>query len=366
MAGNLRRMYIDSGGLKPGRRAVIQSPPLKGSVLMFGPNETVRVGMIGCGGNARGHARRLLGLDGVEIVGLCDPTQAAIAATRKVDERLTEVPAFAEYGDMLRDVQMDAVEISTPHTLHYEQIMAALDAGLHVLTEKPMVCTVEHAEAAVEKVKQTGLVMGVSYQRHGQAPYRYCREAISSGELGTCHFVSCWQSQNWYSSQVPRGTWRSQMKWAGGGQLNDSGSHLLDIVLWMTGLKPAEVFSYQDNMGSEVDVLSAIAVKFENGALCNFSVVGHAVNFHEEIALFCEEATLAIVGQEVWRWEGEAKQVVSGDDLGRTRDPDSNFIGALRGQEQIQASSEDGREVIRLSEAIWEAAATGQPATVKH
>ncbi len=363
---NLRWMFPDSARPKPGRDAATRSLLAKGSVFMFGPKETLRVGMIGCGGNARGHAKRLLGLDDVEIVGFCDPAQEAVAAMCEVDKRLPAVPAFADYRDMLRDVQMDAVEISTPHTLHYEQIMAGLDAGLHVLTEKPMVCTVEDAEAVVEKVRETGLVAGVSYQRHGLAPYCYCREAITSGVLGNCHFISCWQSQNWYRSQVGKGTWRSQMKWSGGGQLNDSGSHLLDIVLWMTGLKPVEVFSYQDNMASEVDILSAIAVKFENGALCNFSVVGHAVNFYEEIALFCEEATLAIVGQEVWRWEDETKQVVSGDDLGRTRDPDSNFIGALRGQEEIQASPEDGLEVIRLSEAVWESAATGQPAIIRY
>ncbi len=333
---------------------------------MVAADQTVRVGMIGCGGNARRHAKRLLTLDGVEIVGLCDPTDEALAAIREVDERLSDVPAFADYSEMLRKLPMDAVEISTPHTLHYEQIIAALDAGLHVLTEKPMVCSVEHAEAVVAKVEATGLVMGVSYQRHGMAPYRYCREAIGSGAVGNCHFISCWQSQNWYGSQVPRKTWRSQMQWAGGGQLNDSGSHLLDIVLWMTALKPVEVFAYQDNLDAEVDILSAIAVKFDNGALCNFSVVGHAVNFHEEIALFCEDATLAIMGQEVWRWEDETNQVVSGAALGPTCDPDSNFIEALRGRQQVQATPEDGLAVIRLTEAVWESGRTGRATAVKY
>ncbi len=332
---------------------------------MVRADDAIRVGMIGCGGNARGHMRRLLGIDGVEIVGLCDPAKAGIAASRELDDRLADVPGFSDYREMLRQVEMDAVEVSTPHTLHYEQIMAALAAGLHVLTEKPMVCTAKHADAVIEKVKETGLTMGVSYQRHTLAPYRYCREAITSGDIGDCHFVSCWQSQNWYRSQVGRGTWRSQMKWSGGGQLNDSGSHLLDVVLWMIGCRPVEVFAYQDNMGAEVDILSAISVKFDSGALCNFSVVGHSVNFYEEIALFCEKATLAIVGQEVWRWEDESKQVISGDALGRSWDPDSNFVAALRGQEEVQARPEDALEVIRLSEAAWQSAAKGQAVTIQ-
>lgn len=331
---------------------------------MFVSDETIRVGMIGCGGNARGHMSRLLNIEDVEIVALCDPDEAAIATARQLTPALAELPAFADYREMLAGVEMEAVEISTPHTLHYEQIIAALDRGLHVLCEKPMVCTSPHARAVLEKLEETGLTMGVSYQRHGLAPYRYCRQAITSGEVGQCHFVSCVQSQNWYTAQVGRNTWRSQMKWSGGGQLNDSGSHLLDIVLWMTGLSPAEVFAFQDNMGADVDILSAISVRFDNGGLCNFAVVGHAVNFYEQIVLYCEDATLVIAGEEVWRWEDETKQVISGDELGPSRTPDANFIAALRGQEEIQASAASALEVARLSEAIWESAAGGSSIAV--
>jgi len=328
---------------------------------MFGSDEIIRVGMIGCGSNARGHMRRLLDIEGVEIVAICDPDDAAVTAAGEVSADIAKARVFGDYREMLADVEMDAVEISTPHTLHYEQIIASLAAGLHVLCDKPMVCRSADARAVLDKVEETGLTLGVSYQRHGLAPYRYCREAITSGAAGNCHFVSCVQSQNWYRKQVGDGTWRSQMKWSGGGQLNDSGSHLLDIVLWMTELSPVEVFAFQDNMGSEVDILSAISVKFENNALCNLAVVGHAVNFYEEIVLYCENATMVIAGDEVWRWEDEVKEVISSDQLGSSPSPDANFIGALRGEEEIQASPDCALEVARLSEAVWESAASGRP-----
>ncbi len=328
---------------------------------MFSPEQTIRVGMVGCGGNARGHMRRLLGIENVQIVAVSDVAEPAIEAARELDPRLAEVEAFGDYAQMLREVELDAVEISTPHTLHYEQIIASLDAGLHVLCEKPMVCSTVEARGVAARAQQTNLTVGVSYQRHTQAPYRYCRDIIQSGEVGECYFVTCWQSQNWYRRQVGGGTWRSKSEWSGGGQLNDSGSHLVDIVLWMTGLRPREVFAYQENLDAEVDILSAISVEFEGGALCNFSVVGHAVNFHEEITLFCDECTLGIRGPEVWRWDDETKQVFCGEELGRSWDPDSNFIAALRGEEQIQATVADAVEVARLSEAVWESAATGQP-----
>jgi predicted dehydrogenase len=303
-------------------------------------------------------------LEGVRIVALADPSEAALKATDEVHPDLADLPRFGDYRDMLAQVEMDAVEISTPHVFHYEQIINSLDAGLHVLCEKPMVCTTEQALSVVEKVKETGLVMGIAYQRHFMGPYRYCRQKILSGEAGKVNFVSASQSQNWYRGQVPRGTWRSKKALSCGGQLNDSGSHLLDIVLWMTGLEPKRVFCMENNLDAEVDILSALSVEFVGGALCNFSVVGHAVNFFETISLFCEDATFLIpsVGSgEVHQWiGGENRTVVSGEHLPNFGNPDANFIAAIRGEQEIQAPPECGLQVIRLTEAAWRSAQLGE------
>lgn len=332
---------------------------------MTASDETIAIGMIGCGGNARGHMRRLLGIDGVALVGLCDPSEKAIEATHEALPQTEKLPVFQDHTDLIAKVEMDAVEISTPHTLHYEQIVDSLRAGLHVCCEKPMVCTVAHGLSVIEEAEQSGKVMMVSYQRHYQAPYRYCRDLIQSGDVGKVNFVTALQSQNWYRNQVGRKTWRSQMKWSGGGQLNDSGSHLLDIVLWMTAQQPAQVFAFMDNLGAEVDILSAIDVRFEGGALCSFSVVGHAVNFFEEITIWCEDATLGIRGQEIWLWRDEKKEAVSGKQLGRSWTPDENFLAAIRGKEEVQSRPEDALKVIQLSEAAWASADTGKPQHVE-
>lgn len=327
--------------------------------------DTIRVVMIGAGGNARGHMGRLLQSEGVSIVGICDPSEKAIEAARQISPKMAKVPAFADYQEMLDAVEADAAEISTPHTMHFDQIMACLDKELHVLCEKPMVCQVDHAHKIIERVESLGTVFGVAYQRHGMAPYRYCKDLISSGEVGNCYFIAALQCQNWYSGQVGGGTWRSKMALSGGGQLNDSGSHLLDIILWMTGLQPREVFSFQDNLGSEVDILSALSVSFDEGALGNMSVVGHAVNFYEEITLWTDKATLAIRDNVVWKWEDQEKQVISEDVLGDSTTPDQNFFAAIRGKEEIQATVHDALKVIQLTEAAWRSAATKLPAAVQ-
>lgn len=322
--------------------------------------------MIGCGGNARGHMGRLLQIEGVEIVALADPSEQSLSATVERFPQLSEVPKFSDYKDMLREVEMDAVEISTPHVFHYEQIMASLQAGKHVLCEKPMVCTTAEAKDVVRAVRESGLVMGVSYQRHFMGPYRYCREKILSGELGKVNYISAVQSQNWYRSQVPRGTWRSKKALSCGGQLNDSGSHLLDIVLWMTDLDPQQVFAYENNLDAEVDILTAMSVRFEGGALCTMGIVGHSVNWFEEIAIWCEEGTLIIRdSSHVIQWVGgEKSEVLGPEHLPAYGDPDRNFIAAIRGEQEIQAPPECGLQVIRLTEAAWQSAESGKPADV--
>jgi predicted dehydrogenase len=329
-------------------------------------DSTIRIGMIGCGGNARGHMSRLITLPGVEIVGLCDPSAEALKASAEIGPALAKVPQFTDCNAMLDAVAMDAVEISTPHTQHFDQIMTSLDRGLHVLAEKPMVCRVDHAHEVIAKVKETGLVMGLAYQRHFMAPYRYCREVIAAEELGKVTFVNCLQSQNWFNFCVVNKLWRSKIADSGGGQLNDSGSHLLDILLWMTDLQPQEVFAFIDNLGSEVDIMTAMSAKFANGALGNFSVVGHATHWFEEITIWCEKGTLAIRGNEVWRWEGgEQRRVLDGETLGRSWSPDENFIAAIRGEEEIQATPENGLRTIQLTEAAWRSGETGRPAQVE-
>ena len=330
--------------------------------------DTIRIGAIGSGGNARSHMRRLSAIDGGELVAITDPSEAALEAALEQIKGAKKLPTFEDHKAMLDGVEMDAVMISTPHTLHYDQIMDSFSADLHVLCEKPMVCNTTHAKRVIETWKTSGKVMCVSYQRHTTGAFRYCREKIVSGEMGDVVFINSLQSQNWFQRQVGGGTWRSKMKWSGGGQLNDSGSHLIDIVLWMSDLQPAEVFAYQDRMGSEVDILSAIDVKFDNGTLCTFSVVGYQAwsGMFEETTIWLEKGQLAIRGDEVREWgEDGEKKVVTGRKLGRTWSPDENFIAAIRGEEEIQSTPEDALKVIQLSEAAWASAESGRPEAVR-
>lgn len=327
--------------------------------------DKIRMGFIGCGGNANGHIGRILEMPETEVVGLCEVSETSLERVRQTHDGVAGLPVFEDHKKLLAEVEMDAVEISTPHTLHFEEIMDSLDRGLHVLTEKPMVCTVDHAHQVIDKAEKQGKILMVSYQRHLAPQYRFVRNQIQCGELGQIQFVSALQDQGWYRGTM--GSWRQQLSLSGGGQLNDSGSHLLDIILWMTGLAVDEIQAYVENFDSEVDINSALSVRFKGGAMGSISVVGNAPagGMWEDITIWGTEAVVYIRnGQITLKRAGEDEPVVP-EDLPAASTPDRNFIDAVLGRDEVQVPPECGLRVIELTEAAWESARTGAPVKVK-
>lgn len=329
---------------------------------MAGP---IRVGMIGCGGNACGHANRLIQMEETEIVALADPSEASIARMQERNPATAELPVYADFREMLTSESLAAVEISTPHTLHFQQIMASLEAGCHVLCEKPMVCSVEHAHQVIDKVDQTGRVFLLSYQRHFQPIYPYLKARIEEGLLGEIQFVSGAQGQNWLRNQ--QGKWRLTKALSGGGQLNDSGSHLLDILLWMSGLTADVVTAEIENFGEEVDINSAISLRFTNGAVGTITIVGNSPGGMWEDIMICGSKAIAFIRQGKLTLVPESTgQPVEPDDLPEPSTPERNFVDAVLGKDTVKSPPVCGLRVIELTEAAWESAETGRPVHVKH
>ncbi len=326
----------------------------------------IRVGFIGCGANARGHMRQVLEIPEVEVVGLCDLDPLSLGQAQEQFAQLEDKPTFRDYRKMLERVEMDAVEISTPHTLHFDLIVAALDRGLHVLTEKPMVCTVDHARQVIRKAEEAGKILMISYQRHLAPQFRYVRSQIMAGELGEVQFVAALQDQKWYEGA--RGAWRQQLALSGGGQLNDSGSHLLDIVLWMTGLEVEEVQAYMEYFDSEVDINSALCVRFKGGALGNLSVVGRgpARGIWEDITIWGSKAAFYMRnGHITYKTAHHPMESFEPGGFPAAISPDRNFVDAILGKDEVQVPALCGLRVIQLTEAAWESARRGIPVKVK-
>ena len=326
-------------------------------------DKKIRIGFIGCGGVSNGHAERIIAMDDAEIVALCDTNQKTLDEYVERHPQLAGTPMFSDWKKMLDSVELDAVEIHTPHTLHFEQIMTSLDLGLHVLCEKPMVCKSEDALTVSRKLSETGLTLQVSYQRHFAPGFRHIRGMIADGVIGDVQFLTAWQSQEW--KRITKGMWRQIPELSGGDQLNDSGSHLVDIILWITGLAADEVTAFIDNCGTPVDINSAVSVRFTNGAQGTINIIGDGITFDEEITVFGTTGVLAIRGGKLTHTDSEGK-VHELQPKSDSTDPDRNFVDAILGKDELQVPVECGLRVIQLTEAAWKSAAEGKPSKVDH
>ncbi len=322
--------------------------------------ETLKVAVIGVGGMAQGHIERLLTLPEVTLTAFVDINEASLQRTQKRHgESVAAVPTFKDYREMLAQAAPDAVVICTPHTLHFPQAMDCLQAGCHVLLEKPMVNKVSEAHALLQKIDETKKVVGLGYQRHAMPQFRYIKEKIASGEFGGVQFINALQQQGWAKGTA--GSWRQNPAMSGGGQINDSGSHLLDIVLWTTGLAPEKVAAFMDNRGTPVDINSALSIKFTSGAQGNISVVGDAAGWYEDITIWCDKGTFYVRNDGSFRVQGSDGKTFEPEagDMPAGSDVDTNFIHAILGTEEIAAAPINGLRTIELTEAAWESAASG-------
>lgn len=321
----------------------------------------IRVGFIGTGGRARWHMERIVKMSETQPVALVDTSSDAMAAAVRSVPGYTEVPQYSDYHEMLRETRPDAVIISIPHTLHYEAIIASLRQGAHVLVEKPMVCSVEHAQDVIRLRDEKQRVVVVGYQRHYVGVWRWVRENVAGGRFGPVHFIEAWQCQNWGG-----GGWRGVPELSGGGQLNDSGGHLVDILLWSTGIRPSEVSAYQENRGLRVDRNTVISFRFPTEGLGNISIIGESQRkFDEGAQIWCRDARIRIDGMQ-----GAAHLMVYRDGVEEIPaearpdypvDEDANFIGSILGRDVPQATAESGLDAVRFIEAVQRSAERGVP-----
>lgn len=287
--------------------------------------DALRIGCIGCGGNGRWHLRTLAGLPDVKVVGLADTSPAMLELARKAAAPLAAAPAFADYRDLIRKVEMDGVLISTPHTLHFRHISDCLSAGLHVLAEKPLACSVAEAKKLAAQARAAKRQIVVSFQRRFMAMRKFVRNHVRDPSFGKPVFVQAFVSQAW--PQFTKGTWRQRPKLAGGGQINDPGAHIVDMIHWTLPSRPVEVTAMMHNRGTGVDVDSAVAFHCSDGCVGSPAVLGDG-----PLNVFWEDMTIAgAKGQAVFLRQGAVTistgtEIAEYKNFGNDLAPDAHFV----------------------------------------
>jgi len=201
--------------------------------------KVVRLGIIGIGNMGSGHARNLL--EG-------KIPRSVLAAVCDVDPQRTapfqSVPAFSDSKTMLESGLIDAVLIATPHFSHTSEGIAALNAGLHVLVEKPISVHVADCRRLIAAHSRERQVFAAMFNQRTDPYYAKIRDLIRGGELGALRRIQ-WTVTTWFRSQAyyDSGGWRATWAGEGGGVLLNQAPHNLDLWQWMFGM-PEQVRAF--------------------------------------------------------------------------------------------------------------------------
>jgi len=226
--------------------------------------KNLRFGLVGVGAAAQvNHIPAIQRLEGVEIVALCDrdPEKAA-----RVAQKFAVPQVMSRFDTMLDDEEIDAVDLCTPNYLHAPMAIAALEAGKHVICERPLARSAEEAGAMVKAAKKADRLLMCALQHRFRADAQLLRKFVEKGELGDLFFAKAgWlrQRTEWDSDE-----WRRQKRESGGGVVLDLGFQMLDLSLWMMGSPAVEsvTASVHRLRKGEVEDSASAFFRLKNGA----------------------------------------------------------------------------------------------------
>lgn len=224
---------------------------------------TLKLGFTGTGYISKIHAQAAQTQPEVELVAVVNhrpESMAAFATEYGIDRR------YATVADLLRDGEVDALIVSTPNYLHAPEAIAALQAGIHVMAEKPMAMNAAEAEAMVAAGQASGALLMVAHCWRFDPEVLWLREQVNAGRLGR---IIRTKGYGVHTHWGPGG-WFTQRQFAGGGALADMGIHALDTARFLLG--DPEPVSMVAHLGTyykdfDVDDTGLILVNWANGAV---------------------------------------------------------------------------------------------------
>ena len=243
----------------------------------------------GLGGAGLGHARRVTQVEGLELVGGCDPS--AEAQERFAAE--TGCPTYADLATLLAEARPQGVTIASPSALHGELAIQALEAGADVLVEKPFAPDIETAQEMVAVAQAAGRVLAPFHNRRFDPDFLVVSEVLESGRLGVVRHIHS-------TVGGPGGNqgWRA-VRALGGGRLYDWGPHLLDQVLALNPAPVIDVWGVLHVLESgtgDADEYFRGELRFVDGPDVTVEMVGYAFLRPTRWVVYGEQGTLEVRG----------------------------------------------------------------------
>ena len=344
--------------------------------------ERIRVGVIGLR-MGRNHVAEYQAHPGAEVVAVADLDEDRL---HEIGDSYGVAARYLSGEQMLEAEELDVVSIAVPNTFHLPLTIAAMDAGCHVLCEKPMAMNASQGREMLAAAERTGkrLMINFSY-RFSEASMALKRQ-VDAGVLGDIYFArTVWHRRRgvpWF------GRWFSQKALSGGGPLIDLGVHRLDLALWLMGYpRPVWVMaSTYDHLGRamaaergigyDVEDLAVALVKFDSGATLELEVSWAANISERELMITRLFGTKGGLVQrnvdQTYEFEAEIFVEAGGSQFDTKLRPSAgempgamhHFVDAIVGGVPHIATGQEGLVVMEILDAIYRSAEEGRPLNV--
>ncbi len=352
----------------------------------------IRLGIIGIGNMGSEHCRMILG-------GACPETELCAVADLRQERRewagrtLPEsVRVYADGRKLIVSGCCDAVLIAVPHFQHEPLAVAALEAGLHVLCEKPAAVQADRAERMIRAAEKAGKTLTFMFNQRTNCIYRAMKKLLDSGEMGVMKRMN-WIITDWYRTQryYDSGSWRATWAGEGGGVLLNQCPHQLDLLIWLCGMPCAVTARCLEGKWHHIEVEDDVTafLEFPNGATGVFIASTGELPGTNRLEIDCERGKIVCEnGQvKVWRLGVNEREICFHSDdpwyradvresLLETDGENPQHAGVinafaahlLRGEKPV-AGAEDGLRALQLSNAIhlsgWTGGRVGIPVSAE-
>lgn len=331
--------------------------------------ERYRTAVIGCGMISKNHFKALKNVKNAECLAVCDTDrEKAMGAA----ETYAVEKTYFDYRELLQDDSIDVVHICTPHHLHAQMAIDALNAGKHVLCEKPMALTTEDATAMKEARDRSGKQLGICFQNRYNEASVYMKKLLEGGSLGNvigARGQVTWDRKPEYYTTSP---WRGRWETEGGGVLINQAIHTFDLLQWLT----CPISSVEAGIGTrrlkdaiEVEDTVDIYMTGENGQRLLFYASNCYVrNAPVELEIICENGNIKMVGNVVTT-EKEGQIIEKDYTSGIVHGKDywgsghgfliEDFYRCLAENRAFPVSAEEAGVCVKLLEAVYRSAREG-------
>ena len=330
----------------------------------------MKIGIIGCGRIAQRHASHIRRL--ASLTAVCD-IDFAKAQTLGEEYHTSSYPSYEE---MLQKADMEVVAVCTPNGLHAEHTIKALEAGFHVLCEKPMAINAYDCEEMIKAAERYNKRLFIVKQNRFNPAVEAVKEKIDQGAFGQLYTIqlNCFWNRNddYYNNSNWKGT-----KALDGGTLFTQFSHFIDLLYWLIGdveEVSAAIKNYAHQGIIDFEDSGIVNLQFKNGVLgtINYTVNAYQKNMEGSITIFGEKGTVKVGGQYLNKLEyqsfegdtiGELKKGNPANEYGEYQGSMSNhdkvyenLIDVLKHGGSIATNGLEGLKTVEIIEKIYKAA----------